>query len=111
LESIAFKRNLRIDWERDDGFPVRARAVAGLLANPAGASAHAMWFVVDLQDGVRAASEDLNADFEVAVGVVRSLATGGRNESGHLVEHELAGSAIELADLLRDRAESGSSLV
>lgn len=111
LEAIAFKRNLRIDWELDDGFPVRARAVAGLMENPAGAPAHAMWFVVDLHDGVRAARDDLNADFEVSVGVVRSLATGRRNESGHLNEHELAESALELADLLRDRADSGTSLV
>lgn len=111
LEAIAFKRNLRIDWDLDDGLPVRARAVAGLMENPAGASAHAMWFVVDLHDGVRAAREDLNADFEVSVGIVRSLATGRRNESGHLNEHELAESALELADLLRDKAEHGSSLV
>ncbi len=111
LEAIAFKRNLRLDWERDDGFPVRARAVAGLLGNPAGAAADAMWFVVDLQDGVHAARDDLNAEFDVAVGVVRSLATGKRNESGHLNEHELAESAQELADLLRDRAQTGASLV
>lgn len=111
LEAIAFKRNLRLDWERDDGFPVRAHAVAGLMANPAGAAADAMWFVVDLQDGVRAAREDLSADFGVAVGVVRSLATGRRNDAGHLNEHELAESALELADLLRDRASPGSSLV
>lgn len=111
LESIAFKRNLRLDWERDDGFPVRAHAVAGLLANPAGAAAHAMWFVVDLQDGVRAAREDLNAEFDVAVGVVRSLASGKRNESGHLIDHKLAEPALYLADLLRDRAREGTSLV
>lgn len=111
LEAIAFKRNLRLDWERDDGFPVRAHAVAGLLGNPAGAAADAIWFVVDLQDGVRAAREDLSSDFGVAVGVVRSLATGRRNEDGHLNEHELAESALQLADLLRDRAPAGSSLV
>lgn len=111
LDAIAFKRNLRLDWERDDGFPVRAHAVAGLMANPAGAAAHAMWFVVDLKDGVRAAREDLSADFDVAVGVVRSLATGKRSESGLLTDHELAEPAIHLADLLRDRARTGTSLV
>jgi hypothetical protein len=111
LEAIAFKRNLRIDWDLEDGLPVRARDVAGLMENPAGAPVHAMWFVVDLHDGVRAAREDLNADFEVSVGVVRSLATGRRNESGHLNEHELAESALELADLLREKADDGSSLV
>lgn len=111
LEAIAFRRNLRLDWQRDDGFPVRAHALAGLMANPVGAAADAVLFVVDLQDGVEAARDDLNADFDVSVGVVRSLAMGKRNEEGHLVEHTLAEPALHLADLLRDRAKPGTSLV
>jgi len=111
LEAIAFKRNLRLDWELDDGFPVRAHGVAGLMANPAGAAADAMWYVVDLHDGVSAARDDMSAEFELSVGVVRSLATGLRNPAGHLIDHELAEPALELADLLRDRAQPGTSLV
>ncbi len=111
LEAIAFKRNLRLDWELDNGLPVCARAVAGLMANPAGAAADAMWFAVDLRDGVIAARDDLSADFDVSVGVVRSLASGRRDHSGCLISHELAEPALDLADLLRDRAEPGSSLV
>lgn len=111
LDAIAFKRNLRLDWQRDNGFPARAHAIAGLLGNPVGAAADAMWFVVDLQDGVRAARDDLEADFDVSIGVVRSLATGKRNDAGHLVQHSLGEPALHLADLLRDRAKPGVSLV
>lgn len=112
LEAIAFKRNMRIDWVRDeDGFPERAHAVAGLLANPAGAAADAIWFAVDVHDGVGAARDDLEAEFVANIGIVRSIATGQRDASGHLIEPELAESALHLADLLCERASAGSSLV
>lgn len=111
LDAIAFKRNMLLDWELVEGLPVHARAVAGLMANPTGAAADAMWFAVDLHEGVGAARDDLSADFQLAVGVVRSLATGRRNHSGHLISHVLAESAQELADLLRREARPGASLV
>jgi serine/threonine protein kinase/tetratricopeptide (TPR) repeat protein len=111
LDAIAFKRNMLLGWTLVDGFPVRARAVAGLMANPTGAAADAMWFAVDLHEGVSGARDDLGAEFELAVGVVRSLASGRRNHSGHLISHVLAESAQELADLLRTKARPGTSLV
>lgn len=111
LESIAFKRNLRLDHELEDGLFVRGIAVAGLLTNPASAANDAVGFAIDLQDGVRDAGEDLNVDLNVTVGIVRSLATGRRDPTGHLIEHNLAEPALSLANLLRDRARLGTSLV
>lgn len=111
LESIAFKRNLRLDHELEDGLFVRGIAVAGLLTNPAGAANDAVGFAIDLQDGVRDAAEDLNVELTVTVGIVRSLASGRRDKTGHLIEHHLAEPALSLANLLRDRARLGTSLV
>ncbi len=112
IEAIAFKRNMRIDWYRDErGFPLHAHAVAGLLGNPTGAAADAVWFAVDVHDGVGAARDDLDATFQANIGIVRSLASGRRDPSGHLMDHLLAEQAPFLADLLRRRAPAGASLV
>lgn len=111
LDAIAFKRNMQLRWEREDGVVARGRGVAGLLAHPAAAAADSLWFVVDAHDGVRAASEDLDVEITVRAGVVRSVATGRRDRSGNLEDHELAESALLLADYLRDRADRGASLV
>lgn len=111
LEAIAFKRNLRLDCELEDGLLMRGVAVAGLLNNPAGAAADAVGFAIDMQDGVVDAREDLNVDLDVTIGIVRSLASGRRDSSGHLIEHVLAEPALRLANLLRDRARLGTSLV
>lgn len=111
FDAIAFKRNMQLDWQREGGLPVRAHGVAGLMAHPAGAAADAIWFAVDLHDGVAAAREDLDVDLKAQVGIVRSIATGRRDPSGHLIDHEIAEPALYLADLLRDRAASGTSLV
>ncbi|OQX69731.1 MAG: hypothetical protein B6A08_03765 [Sorangiineae bacterium NIC37A_2] len=111
LDAIAFKRNMQLRWEREGGLVARGRGVAGLLAHPAAAAADSLWFVVDAHDGVRAASEDLDVEISVRAGVVRSVATGRRDRSGNLEDHELAESAILLADYLRDHAQKGASLV
>ncbi len=111
LEAIAFKRNLRLDLDEEGGLFVRGVAVAGLLNNPAGAAADAVGFAIDLQDGVHDAREDLSGDLDVTVGIVRSLATGRRDSTGHLIDHSLAEPALSLANLLRDRARLGTSLV
>ncbi|MCH2109228.1 MAG: protein kinase [Polyangiaceae bacterium] len=112
LDAVAFKREMRLEWQRDSrGVPVRAHGVAGLLANATGAAADAVWFAVDLHDGVLAARNDLDSELRARVGIVRSLATGRRDASGHLVEHQLSEHAQFLADTLCQRAELGSSLV
>lgn len=111
IDAIAFKRSMRLDWQREGGLIVTGLGVAGLLANPASAAADALWFVVDAHDGIRAAREDLDVDISARVGVVRSVATGRRDANGHLEEHELAEPAIRLAELLRDRAQPGASWV
>src|SRR6478736_1345195 len=112
LDAIAFKRNMRVHWQRDDvGFPTHAHAVAGLLSNPTSAAADAVWFAVDVHDGVGAARDDLDAEFRARIGIVRSLASGRRDPSGHLIDHELPEGALVLAELLRRRASPGVSLV
>lgn len=111
LGDIAFKRSMRLDWHRGKhDLPSTASAVAGLLQNPAGAAADAARFAVDVHEVVGAAREDLDVPIEVRIGIVRSTATGRRDPNGHLIEHELAGSALKLSEVLRDKS-SGASLV
>jgi eukaryotic-like serine/threonine-protein kinase len=111
LDAIAFKRNMQLSWERQQGLVVRGRGIAGLLAHPTTAAADALWFVVDAREGISAARADLEVELSARVGVVRSIATGRRDKNGNLFEHELAETSLALADLLRDRASQGSSLV
>jgi len=111
LDAIAFKRNMQLSWEREHGIVVRGRGVAGLLAHPTAAAADALWFVVDAREGISAAQVDLDVDLSARVGVVRSIATGRRDKNGNLFDHELPEPSLALADLLRDRAATGSSLV
>lgn len=111
FDAIAFKRNMQLDWQRENGLLVRAHGVAGLMTHPASAAADSVWFAVDLHEGAAAACEDLGVELKAQIGIVRSIATGRRDQSGHLIDHELPESALYLANLLRDRAEPGTSLV
>jgi eukaryotic-like serine/threonine-protein kinase len=112
LEEIAFRRGAHFAWsEAKAGDLPFARAVVGLMANPARAPLDAVWLAIDVHEVIRGASEDLPVPLRASIGIVRGIATGQRDKAGHLVQHELAEPANHLADLLGEHAPPGVSWV
>jgi serine/threonine protein kinase/tetratricopeptide (TPR) repeat protein len=112
LEEIAFRRGAHFAWAEsiESRLPF-ARAVVGLMANPARAPLDAIWLAIDVHEVIRGASEDLPVPLRASIGIVRGIATGQRDKAGHLVQHELAEPANHLADLLGEQAPPGVSWV
>jgi serine/threonine protein kinase/tetratricopeptide (TPR) repeat protein len=112
LEEIAFRRGAHFAWAEsiESRLPF-ARAVVGLMANPARAPLDAVWLAIDVHEVIRGASEDLPVPLRASIGIVRGIATGQRDKAGHLVQHELAEPANHLADLLGEQAPPGVSWV
>ena len=112
LEEIAFRRGAHFAWAEsiESRLPF-ARAVVGLMANPARAPLDAVWLAIDVHEVIRGASEDLPLPLRASIGIVRGIATGQRDKAGHLVQHELAEPANHLADLLGEQAPPGVSWV
>ncbi len=119
LDQIAFKRSARLTWaarqvEVGGGvteLPDSARAVVGLMANPARAAADAAWFAVDVHEAIQGASGDMPVQLEASVGIVRGIATGRRDKAGHLIDHSLQEPADYLAELIGERAPAGATYV
>jgi serine/threonine protein kinase/tetratricopeptide (TPR) repeat protein len=117
LGEVAFRRGARWAWDSSlhalqGGAPaMAARAVIGLMANPARAPIDAVWLAIDVHEVIRGASEDLPVPLSASVGIVRGIATGQRDKAGHLIQHELGEQANYLADLLGDNAPRGVSWV
>jgi eukaryotic-like serine/threonine-protein kinase len=112
LEEIAFRRGAHFAWSDLHGGQLPfARAVVGLMANPARAPLDAVWLAIDVHEVIRGASEDLPVPLRGSIGIVRGIATGQRDKAGHLVQHELAEPANHLADLLGEHAPPGVSWV
>ncbi len=102
LDDIAYKRGAVWSWEHEGEVPlvgpVSARAVVGLMANPARAAADAASLAVDVHEALAGASEDFPAPLLASIGIVRGIASGERDASGHLVHHALAEPADYLAE-------------
>ena len=117
LDELAFKRGARWSWGSEpvsQETPTRgetARAVVGLLENPARAASDAAWLAVDVHEVVRGAAEESTAKLRASVGVVRAIASGRRDQAGHLIHHTLKRPADYLATLLGDRAPAGRTWV
>jgi serine/threonine protein kinase/tetratricopeptide (TPR) repeat protein len=119
LGEAAFRRSARWAWDSEEGGPTlssgpvatSARAVVGLMANPARAPADAVWLAIDVHEVVRGSTEDLPVRLSASVGIVRGIAMGRRDKAGHLIQHELQESADHLADLLGQQAPPGVSWV
>ncbi len=118
LGEVAFRRGARFAWDvpsngdaQSDKFATAARALVGLMANPARAPLDAVWLAIDVHEVIRGASEDLPVDLSASVGIVRGIATGERDRAGHLIQHALQEPANHLADLLGDHAPPGVSWV
>ena len=118
LGEVAFRRGARFAWDHQRaigpdsaGFATAARALVGLMANPARAPLDAVWLAIDVHEVIRGASEDLPVGLSASVGIVRGIATGERDRAGHLIQHALQEPANHLADLLGDHAPPGVSWV
>ncbi|HEY5373739.1 MAG TPA: protein kinase [Polyangiaceae bacterium] len=118
LGEVAFRRGARFAWDvpssagdQPDQFATAARALVGLMANPARAPLDAVWLAIDVHEVIRGASEDLPVGLSASVGIVRGIATGERDRAGHLIQHALQEPANHLADLLGDHAPPGVSWV
>jgi tetratricopeptide (TPR) repeat protein len=110
LDDIAYKRGAVWSWEAE-GAPMIARAIVGLMANPARAAADAAWLAVDVHEALAGASEDFPVPLRAALGIVRGIASGERDAQGHLVHHALAEPANFLADLIGARTPLGKTWV
>src|SRR6187549_525593 len=118
LGEVAFRRGARFAWDtpqaegvESGGFATAARALVGLMANPARAPLDAVWLAIDVHEVIRGASEDLPVGLSASVGIVRGIASGERDRAGHLIQHALQEPANHLADLLGDHAPPGVSWV
>jgi eukaryotic-like serine/threonine-protein kinase len=126
LDEVAFKRGARWSWEEPsasepnasepnasepNALPVRARAVVGLLANPAHAPVDAAMLAVDVHDTFAGTSEDVGVALWASIGIVRAIATGRRDGAGHLVDYTVQRPAHFLAALLGDQALAGQTWV
>ncbi|MFC1643078.1 serine/threonine protein kinase, partial [Myxococcota bacterium] len=94
LEDIAFKWGARWSWEPPAEqtelalrFSGAARAVVGLLENPARAASDAAWLAVHVHDAIQGAAVDVEARLDASMGVVRGVAAGERDQAGHLIHH------------------------
>jgi serine/threonine protein kinase/tetratricopeptide (TPR) repeat protein len=116
LDEIAFKRGARLSWE---GVPASARgklsgtarAVIGLMADPARSASDAAWLAVDIHEAIQGAVEDMPVHLQASIGMVRAIATGRRDPAGHLVRHTLKEGTQELADILANQAPASSTWV
>ncbi|WP_437681002.1 serine/threonine-protein kinase [Sorangium sp. So ce131] len=107
LDAIAFKHGAIWSWESQ----ASARAVVGLLANPSRAAADAASLAVDVHEALAGASEDLPVEVRAAIGIVRGIAYGERDEQGHLIHHVLKEPANFLAERLGSRTPFGRTWV
>ena len=105
LDDIAYKHGARFTWEARDV----ARAMVGLLANPARAASDATRLSLDVHEALASAYEDLAAPIRAAISMVRAIAKGERDEEGHLVHHELQAPAETIATLVSERTPFGTT--
>jgi len=119
LDEIAYKRHAVWSWDAgppsaQPGRPhggVSARAIVGLLDNPSRAAADAAWLAVDAHEALAGASEDFPVELRASIGIVRGIATGERDEQGHLVHHTLQEPANFLADQVGQGTPFGKTWV
>jgi eukaryotic-like serine/threonine-protein kinase len=107
LDDIAYKRGARFAWDGNES----ARALVGLMANPARAAADAAWLALDVHEALAGASEDLVTPIRASIGIVRGVATGERDQAGNLVNHQLQEPASLLSNLVGERAPAGATWV
>ncbi|MEY2932123.1 MAG: hypothetical protein RL033_2872 [Pseudomonadota bacterium] len=113
LGEVAFKRGTIFSWREAAGATGThsAEAVIGLLANPYGAAADAGRLAVDVHEAIQGACDALPVQLAASLGIVRGLASGRRDDAGHLVQHSVQESGAQLAAMLAERAPPGQTWV
>lgn len=113
LDDIAYKHGAVWSWDMTPEGRARAAATAvvGLMSNPSRASAHAGQLAIDVHEALAGASADLPLSLSAAIGIVRGIATGERDEQGRLVHHVLQEPATYLATELGSRTPFGKTWV
>ncbi|MCC6552106.1 MAG: protein kinase [Polyangiaceae bacterium] len=107
LEDIAWKRGAVWSWQEG----ASARAVVGLMENPSRAAADAASLAIDVHEALAGASEDLPVELRAAIGIVRGIATGERDDQGRLIHHALQEPANFLAERLGGKTPFGKTWV
>ncbi len=107
LDDIAYKRGAVWSWDSETA----ARAVVGLLSNPSRAAAEAASLAIDAHEALAGASQDLPVTLRAAIGIVRGIAAGERDDQGHLQNHALQPPAGYLSDELGWRTPFGKTYV
>ncbi len=110
LDHIAYKRGAKWMWP-GDGLAGKVTGIVGLLANPSRAAFDAASLAVDVHEALSGASEDLPRRVTAGIGIVRGIASGERDEQGHLGLHTLEQPVDYLAKRLGDSAPSGKTWV
>ncbi len=108
LDDIAYKRGAHWTWSPGKN---AARALVGLLANPARAASDAAWLAIDVHEALAGASEDLVTPVRASISIVRGVASGERDALGHLVQHELQEPADLISNPIGDRTPIGRTWV
>ena len=118
LNEIAYKRGGRLTWHRERTLLGEhlipsggATALVGLTANPARAPADAAWLAVDIHEAIQGACDDMPVELQASIGIVRGIATGRRDRTGHLVGHVIQEPALELARMLGQKSPAGGTWV
>ncbi|HKX38321.1 MAG TPA: protein kinase, partial [Burkholderiales bacterium] len=107
LEDIAYKHHSIWSWESD----TTAFAVTGLMANPSRAPSDAAHISIDTHEFLASHSEDLPVEIRAAIAIVRGIAGGERDDTGHLVHHVLHPPANYLAEQLGSSTPFGKTWV
>ena len=107
LEDIAFKHGAVWSWQESTA----ARAVVGLMENPSHAAFDAASLAIDVHEALAGASEDLPVELRAAIGIVRGIASGERDDQGRLINHALQEPAHFLAEQLGSRTPFGKTWV
>jgi len=108
LDDIAYKRDAKWTWD-DDG--QGASTAVGLSMNASRAAQDAASLAIDVHESLAGASEDLPVPVTAAIGIVRGIAAGERDDEGNLVRHELQAPAPFLAELLSRETPLGKTFV
>ncbi|HTJ81661.1 MAG TPA: protein kinase, partial [Polyangiaceae bacterium] len=110
LDHIAYKRGGKWMWS-EDGLTPTVTGIVGLLGNPSRAAFDAASLAVDVHEALSGASEDLPRRVSAGIGIVRGIASGERDEQGHLGLHSLEQPVDYLAGKLGENAPPGKTWV
>jgi len=110
LDHIAYKRGGKWLWSGDGLMPT-VTGIVGLIGNPSRAAFDAASLAVDVHEALSGASEDLPRRVSAGIGIVRGIASGERDEQGHLGLHSLEQPVDYLAEKLGQNAPHGKTWV